>query len=278
MTSAKSNNKKQIVLAEILPKLVRLAQQAGLAAVNIYQSQDLDVSYKADHSPLSRADVMCNQIIVDELMRLAPEVVIVSEESPSLETKLRLAARTLWLVDPIDGTKGFVAGSPDYTINIGLVEDGWPALGVVYAPSHSLMYYGAIGLGAWKQQLAPDADLGLAAPPQRLQVQVATQPPVVAVSRGQQNPQVDAYLAKLEPHSLLPVGSSLKICYVADGTVSIYPRLNPCMEWDTAAADAVLRAAGGTVLQLDEHQQPGAPLIYNKSDLYNPPFIAQFLS
>jgi 3'(2'), 5'-bisphosphate nucleotidase len=265
------------VYSRLLPKVISLAHQAGRAAQQIYDSHDLGLSYKADHSPLTRADLTANQIIVDGLGHLTPDWLILSEESDNLKVRQRLAARQLWLVDPIDGTKGFVAGLPDYTVNIGLAMDGRPVLGVVYAPAHSLMYWGAEMVGAWKQLVPPDGSLRQAPVAQPLQLNSATDPLVVAARTNQPGPALRVFLNRLGPHQLIALGSSLKICYVADGTASLYPRLVTCMEWDTAAADAILRAAGGVILQLDDNHQATTPLVYNKTDLHNPSFVAKGL-
>lgn len=252
-------------LAELLPKIVRLATMAGAKILEIQKSGQIDVQYKADKSPLTRADLAANDVIVAGLNKLTPDFLIISEEADIAGYQERKNARQLWLVDPLDGTAGFVAGRPDFTVNIALVVDGRPVLGVVYAPAFNVLYYGADGLGAFKQlggQIAKQLTLPFSPVPEQL---------IVAASSSNLNRATKDYLAALGEYKIIKRGSSLKICYVADGTVALYPRFKPCMEWDTAAADAVLRAAGGTIVQAGSNK----PLMYNKADLYNPSFIAK---
>lgn len=251
-------------LTKLLPSIIDLAQEAGQAIQVIYETGDFGVVYKEDNSPLSRADLAANQIIVKGLQALTPDILIISEESAITPFDKRRSTKAIWFVDPLDGTKGFINKSPDYTVNIGLVVDGVPVLGVVYAPSRQVLYYGAEKLGAFKQ-----AD-GQAATPISSKQSSLTGTKVIAASFSDINKDTRNYLDNLGPHQLLKRGSSLKVCYVADGTVAQYPRFYPCMEWDTAASDAVLRAAGGIILQADIQE----PLAYNKADLHNPSFIA----
>ncbi|HVX24644.1 MAG TPA: 3'(2'),5'-bisphosphate nucleotidase CysQ [Candidatus Saccharimonadales bacterium] len=250
-------------LAALLPSVVAIARQAGELISDIYKHGNLDVQHKADTSPVTQADTQANELIVAALRKLTPEIFIVSEEVPDQPAE-RLQARQLWLVDPLDGTKAFVDHRPNFTVNIGLIENGEPILGVVYAPARQVMYYGARGQGAWRKT-NDESRIALPLPSTDRTV------PVVVVSHSHQNAETVAFLEQLGEHEQLPMSSSLKMCYVADGTVDIYPRLSPCMEWDTAAADAILRALDSPILQFDTHE----PLAYNKPDLHNPSFIAR---
>ncbi|MGH7195996.1 MAG: 3'(2'),5'-bisphosphate nucleotidase CysQ [Candidatus Saccharimonadales bacterium] len=252
---------KDLAFKELLNKVVAIALEAGREVLEIYESDDFKTTYKTDNSPLTRADLAANKMILHGLKDLTPNIAIVSEESLDDVPEKRFSQDYVWLVDPLDGTKEFVNKSPDFTVNIGLVENGQPVLGAVYAPARDLLYYGAKGLGAWKKTGNQK--------PAEISVQPRRAKPVVAVSHSHVNQQTLEFLKQLGEHEKVDMGSSLKLCFVADGTIDIYPRLAPTMEWDTAAADAVVRAAGGQVLNYETKK----PLTYNKPDLHNPFFV-----
>ncbi|USI71960.1 3'(2'),5'-bisphosphate nucleotidase CysQ [Sphingomonas morindae] len=238
---------------------------AGAAILEIY-AQDFAVEWKADHSPVTAADAAGEAIILADLARLAPGVPVVAEEEAAAG-RVPLCGRRFFLVDPLDGTKEFVQRRGDFTVNIALIEEGVPTLGLVYAPARGDVFFGDGARGeAWAARLGPDG-LGARRP---LCVRAAS-PEALAVvaSKSHCNAATDAYLAALPVGERVSCGSSLKFCLVADGEADVYPRLSPTMEWDTAAGDAVLRAAGGGVFGPD-----GAPLRYNKARFFNPGFVA----
>ena len=226
-------------------------------------ARDFNVEMKADRSPVTEADRVADDIICAELARLHPVLPILSEESAPTAWGERQRWNRYWLVDPLDGTKEFVKGNGEFTVNIALVEDHRAVLGVVLAPALNLEFSGICGRGAWRR----DAD-GPQVPMSASQEPSA--PLRVMGSRSHPGPGLSAFLARLGPHELKPMGSSLKVCMVADGQADIYPRLGPTSEWDTAAAQAILESAGGGMMDL-----AGQPLRYNTRDrLLNPHFLA----
>ena len=194
--------------------------------------------------------------------RLRPDIPVLSEESATVEWSERSDWAEYWLIDPLDGTKEFIKRNGEFTVNIALIQGRQAALGVVHAPAAQRCFYGYRDGGAFEQVNA--------APPQRIVVTAATQTPVRVVgSRSHRGTSLDAYLERLGEHVMVPMGSSLKLCLVASGAADIYPRLGPTSEWDTAAAQAVVEAAGGRVVTTDNQ-----PLLYNaKADILNPEFL-----
>ena len=215
---------------------------------------------KADGSPLTAADLAAHDVIIAGLQRLAPEITIISEENKHNPPVAADAA--FWLVDPLDGTKEFINRNGEFTVNIALIQDGLPALAVVYAPALKVAYAGQRGFGAWRIR-----DGGV-----REQIAVSgSRDGVLRVvaSRSHSDEKTLALLQRLPPNHMISAGSSLKFCMVAEGNADFYPRLGTTMEWDTAAAHCVLEAAGGKVVQCD-----GTPLRYNKKEWRNPHFFA----
>lgn len=244
-----------------LDDLLQLARDAGDAILKIYNT-DFDVERKQDNSPLTEADLASHHTIVDALQRLTPDIPVLSEESASIPFETRRGWQRYWLIDPLDGTREFVKRNGEFTVNIAYIEAHRPALGVVYAPVLDRIYYGVGGDGAWKQE----GD----APAEEIRVAGALRRPTrVAGSRSHAGDSLKRFLEKLGEHELVSMGSSLKLCLVAEGEADIYPRLGPTSEWDTAAAQAVVEAAGGRVTTLDLQ-----PLRYNTKDsLLNPYFL-----
>jgi 3'(2'), 5'-bisphosphate nucleotidase len=244
-----------------LDELLRLARQAGDAILKIYNT-DFEVEHKQDNSPLTEADLASHRTIVSALERLTPDIPVLSEESSQIPFETRQGWQQYWLIDPLDGTKEFVKRNGEFTVNIALIEAGRPTLGVVYAPVLNRLYYGSIDNGAWRQDGEGAAT----------SIQVFTrrrQPVRVAGSRSHAGDSLKRYLDNLGNHQLVSMGSSLKLCLVAEGEADLYPRLGPTSEWDTAAAQAVVEAAGGKVTTLDLQ-----PLRYNTKDsLLNPHFL-----
>ena len=248
-------------ISSLLEPLVALARSAGDRILDIYDS-DFEVSAKNDQSPLTAADLASHRTIVDGLQRLTPELPVLSEESAEIPFETRSTWREYWLVDPLDGTKEFVKRNGEFTVNIALIRDHQPVLGVVYVPVKDLCFYGCAGLGAFR---VADGEQ-----PQPLRVQPVTSGPVRVVgSRSHRGASLDGYLERLGEHQMVPMGSSLKLCLVATGEADVYPRLGPTSEWDTAAAQAVVEAAGGQVTTLD-----GERLRYNaRESVLNPEFL-----
>jgi len=246
--------------ANLLPDVLRIAEEASQQVMAIYMS-DMTVTYKEDDSPLTAADMASHHVIMRRLRELTPDIPVLSEESAKIAWSDRRHWRTFWLVDPIDGTKDFLQRTGEFTVNIALVHDRRPELGVVTTPALKEAYWGARGAGAWKR--------GRSGQVRRLNVVVP--PPVkrVVASKNHLNDETRAFIEKLGEHELVQAGSSLKFCRIAEGRADIYPRLGPTCEWDTGAAQAVLEAAGGKVTTLD-----GEPLRYGKEDVLNPYFIA----
>jgi len=249
-------------LAALLPGVLDAVAAAGTAILQVYATAH-DVEYKADDSPLTRADRAAHEILAARLAVLAPGMPVLSEEHEAGHARaVRGQWREYWLVDPLDGTKEFISRNGEFTVNVALVRDHRPVLGVVAAPALGLTYYAAAGVGAYRRE-----DGG---PPEPIRVRPAAVPLVVVGSRSHRGDSLDGVLAKLGAHELRPMGSALKFCLVAEGSADFYPRLGPTSEWDTAAAQAIVEAAGGAVTTLD-----GAPLRYNERDtLLNPHFLA----
>ncbi len=248
--------------ADLLPAVLDAVNAASTAILEVYASGH-DVEYKSDDSPITRADRAAHEILATRLARITPAIPVLSEESDAFhDPAVRTPWHELWLVDPLDGTKEFISRNGEFTVNVALVRDHRPVLGVVAAPALGLTYYAAEGTGAFRRRNGNEAE--------PISVRAAADPLVVVGSRSHRGDSLDALLAKLGPHELRPMGSALKICLVAEGSADFYPRLGPTSEWDTAAAQAVLELAGGALTRLD-----GSPMRYNERDtLLNPHFIA----
>ncbi|MCE7026370.1 3'(2'),5'-bisphosphate nucleotidase CysQ [Jiella avicenniae] len=252
-----------------LAELTAIALKGGEEILAIYGTA-FDTRTKADASPVTEADIRCEAALKPLLAKLAPDIVVVAEEAVSAGHVPQEADR-LFLVDPLDGTKEFVNRNGDFTVNIALVEDGVPIAGVVYAPALSKLWAGSVGEGAFTAEVA-DGTLG-----ERRAIAARKAPRrLVAVgSRSHGSAETEEWLKRYDVERFVSRGSSLKFCLVAEGEADVYPRLGRTMEWDTAAGDAVLRAAGGMVTTLD-----GAPLRYGKRrqeddvDFANPHFVA----
>lgn len=256
-----------------LQTVVRIAIEAGAAIMAVYgRAGDVEIQLKDDDSPLTEADLQAHRIIAAGLQQLAPNIPVLSEESALPDYSERRHWREYWLVDPLDGTKEFTSRSGEFTVNIALIREGEPVLGVVHVPVHGTTY-----CGVDKQALVMAK--GRAGRPVRVQQlpSVSQWSDItlrVVASRRHGGEQIATLVARLRKAvgdvELVNMGSSLKICLLAEGKADIYPRLAPTSEWDTAAAHAVLRAAGGEVVDTDFR-----PLRYNqKADILNPYFIA----
>lgn len=248
--------------SRLLGQVEEIARAAGMAIIEVYARSGLEVRQKADDSPLTAADAVAHALISRRLKALTPYFPLLSEEDVAGFSGADAAGR-YWLVDPLDGTKEFIKRNGEFTVNIALIEQGRPVLGVVYAPVPDEMYAAAAGEGTHKQTKAGR---------ERLQVAVHRNeaPWRVVGSRSHAGDRLSEVLKKLGAHELVSMGSSLKFCLVAEGKADVYPRLGPTSLWDTAAAQCVVEQAGGRVVRLD-----GAPLGYgDTSNLINPFFIA----
>jgi len=246
---------------ELMIQVADITRRAGVAIMEIYAT-DFDVETKDDLSPVTAADKAAEDIILPSLQsELSLKFPVISEEAAAEGNIPDVTNTPYWLVDPLDGTKEFISRNGDFTVNIGLIEDGAPILGAVYAPAHDTAYIGGApgsfidvkGSGFTPISCRPFPAEGLTA----------------LVSRSHRSPETDQYLERFTIAQDISAGSSLKFCRVAEGKADLYPRLGRTMEWDTAAAHGVLKFAGGHVETLD-----GAPLGYGKPGLDNPHFVA----
>jgi 3'(2'), 5'-bisphosphate nucleotidase len=245
-----------------LAAVVELVRRAGDAILAVY-AEDFDVEHKEDASPVTAADMAAHRLLVEGLGALTPDIPVLSEESADIPWATRRTWGRYWLVDPLDGTREFVKRNGEFTVNVALIEAHRPTLGVVLAPVTGDLYYAESGRGAWRQTAV---DGGA----QRLSTRTPDTPPVVAGSRSHGSERQRNLLSRIGDYVLVAQGSSLKFCLVARGDADFYLRAGPTSEWDTAAAQCVLEAAGGAVTTLD-----GEPLRYNTKDsLLNPEFIA----
>ncbi len=281
-------------LKTLLQTALLASLEAGEEIMRIYTDpkQDFGIERKADNSPLTLADKASHRVIMNYLA--ATPIPVLSEEGRHLPYEERSGWDCLWVVDPLDGTKEFIKKNGEFTVNVALVQQGAPVLGVVYVPATRVLYYGIVGEGAWKCTVPalgsglPEADslatfLSQGAPSDGKAPFGGEQLPVgrghdvftVVASRSHMSPETQAYIQEMERvHGQVCTassGSSIKICLVAEGVADAYPRYAPTMEWDTAAGDAVARAAGRAV----RNAENGKPLLYNKPDLLNPWFLVE---
>lgn len=249
-------------LPELLLPVRDIAVAAGERILEVY-GRDFQVESKDDKSPLTEADLAAHRHIVAALGALTPDIPILSEESAAeVPTSVRLGWDRFWLVDPLDGTKEFIKRNGEFTVNIALVEGHTPVLGVVHVPVKGVTYSGAQGVGAFR------SEPGQTERPIRVAA-MGDRPARVVGSRSHAGEYIEAYVSSLGAHEFLARGSSLKLCLVAEGAADVYPRFGPTSEWDTAAAQAVVVAAGGSVVDLQ-----GQPLGCNRGDsILNPYFM-----
>ncbi|HEY9042555.1 MAG TPA: 3'(2'),5'-bisphosphate nucleotidase CysQ [Rheinheimera sp.] len=249
----------------LLNAVISIAEQAGAAILDIYQkdSAAFNITGKADNSPLTAADLASHQLIVNALQALTPKLPILSEEAADISWDIRKTWQRYWLVDPLDGTKEFIKRNGEFTVNIALIEDGEPVLGVIYAPVLNKTYYAAKGEGTFVKH----GDASRA-------IRVATPGDTVRVvgSRSHPSPDLAGYLAQFPKHDMVPVGSSLKFCLVAEGSADVYPRFGPTMQWDTGAGHIIALEAGATVSFDGISRQ-----VYQRENLLNSNFIVSAL-
>jgi len=249
-------------------EILKISREAGEEILKIYDKTDIGITYKGDNSPLTLADKASNDIIEKRLKELTPSIPILSEEGKNIDFNDREGWNIFWLIDPLDGTKEFIKKNGEFTVNIALISDGEPILGIVHAPVLNITWYGDIKEGSCKYEnnnspikirsIIPNKDETIK---------------VVTSRSHTNNAKLKDFLKDYPNHELVKMGSSIKICLVADGTAHIYPRLGPTMEWDTAAAHAVVKYAGGNIYDLNDMNE----LVYNKSNLLNPEFLVNNL-
>jgi 3'(2'), 5'-bisphosphate nucleotidase len=246
--------------AALLEPLGAACREAG-EAIRAIRSRGFAVEHKKDASPVTEADRAAEAILLSALARLAPGVPVVAEEEVAAG-RVPALGESFFLVDPLDGTREFVRGGADFTVNVGLVHAREPVLGLIYAPERELLYAGTVAGPAWREDSAGER--------RALRTKQASGQPLVLESKSHLNKETEAYLEEAVPgHRRLAVGSSLKFCLLAEGSADLYPRLSETSEWDTAAGHAILVAAGGRV-----DDPGGEPLLYGKPDFCNRGFVA----
>lgn len=251
-------------LGELLPSVVAVAREAGQSILEVYDEAEPAVERKPDQSPQTAADLASHHVILNGLALLSPHWPVLSEESPAVPFVERMTWRHFWLVDPLDGTKEFLQRNGEFTVNIALMEDGAPILGVVYAPALDKLYFAARGAGAHK------VDREITSPIRVARAGKTLLRTLVSRSHGCPEERLERFIHGAERCEFMVMGSSLKFCLVAEGAADFYPRLGLTMEWDTAAAHCILEEAGGSLTDLD-----GNPMKYNKPVLRNPGFLAR---
>jgi 3'(2'), 5'-bisphosphate nucleotidase len=249
---------------------------AGKAILDVYGKDDFGVEFKSDNSPLTLADKASHNIIMRDLEQTG--IPVLSEEGKDIPFSERKNWSTFWLVDPLDGTKEFVKRNGEFTVNIALIENGKPTLGVIYVPVTDVLYYGTLTDGAYRLKDATAAlmDLSSALKAEKLPIQTNSNVFKVVASRSHMNADTEQYVEKLrQQHKNIEIvsrGSSLKLCLIAEGEADIYPRFGPTSEWDTGAGHAIVLASGGQVVLAEDETKE---LTYNKENILNPYFIAK---
>lgn len=250
-------------MSSLLSGVVSLAKKAGKQVLNVYHS-DFTVEYKADRSPVTEADIAAHKCIFNGLNQLTPKLPILSEELAVIGFEERQHWQRYWLIDPLDGTKEFLEKNGEFTINIALIDNHVPILGVIYAPVFDFCYFAENGYGAFKQ-VAKQPLLSLKSSSWK-----KNSPITMSISRRHGINSLQRFFTKFSALNLIRCGSALKFCWIAEGFVDIYPRFSPTYEWDTAAAQCILKEAGGTIIDFK-----GEILRYNtRSSLRNTAFLA----
>ena len=245
----------------LFEELISLMWEASDAILEVYRSGELNTKTKGDESPVTQADLAAHHVLVNGLSQLTPNIPVVSEEDPS-SLQIPESHQRYWLIDPLDGTKEFINRNDEFTCNLALIDSHQTIYGFVSVPVLGLLYHGGDTHGAYRVDRAGGEA--------RIQCQRQTSPTRVIASKSHLNPETTAYIEAIEtPVELIQAGSSLKFLRIAEGLADIYPRLAPTCEWDTAAAQAILEGAGGSVKKTD-----GSPVTYGKSEILNPHFIA----
>ncbi len=270
---------KQEALIGLLDVAINASVRAGKLIMDVYNSEDFQVNLKSDSTPLTLADRKAHQVIKDTLIKT--RIPVLSEEGRSILFEERKGWEFFWLVDPLDGTKEFIKRNGEFTVNIALICNGYPDLGVVYVPAHGVLYFALKNFGAFKvSNIIPCTDcnlntIDLCSKGQKLPLQPKPERYTVVSSRSHPSAETQEYIdilrGKYGDIDVIPKGSSVKICMVAEGNANIYPRFGKTTEWDTAAGQAVAEISGCRVLAADTCKR----MIYNKEDLENPWFIVE---
>ena len=248
--------------AALRERVIEIAEQAGAAIMQVYAS-GFDIEQKADDSPVTTADLAAHRLIVQGLSQLTPDIPVLSEESAQVSWETRRQWQRYWLVDPLDGTREFIKRNGEFSVNIALIEGGVSVFGVVQAPVTGLVWHAERGAAAYRREGQQQDAISTRVPP--------AMPLRVAASRSHRSERTQTLLARMGEIELIAQGSSLKFCRIAEGTLDVYPRLGPTSEWDTAAGQCVLEAAGGVLLAADS----GQPFQYNQRPrLLNGDFVA----
>ena len=254
--------------SHLVDPLIKATLKAGIEVMKVY-AEDFAVYEKSDASPVTKADQLGEDVIADHLARIAPDITMIGEEAVSGGARPSMESGRFFLVDPLDGTKEFIKKGSDFTVNIGLIDEFQPVLGVVLAPAMKTLYWGVVGEGAW---MAPVDGLEVGEPKPISTRSFDADNLSIVASKSHRSDALEDWLSHYPGADNVSIGSSLKFCLLAAGEADLYPRLGPTCEWDTAAADAILRAAGGTVLAPD-----GDPLKYGKdpTTFLNPWFLCK---
>jgi 3'(2'), 5'-bisphosphate nucleotidase len=250
-----------MVTAQLQSAAIALAREAGNATMIYYDGPGMaGLREKEDRSPVTLADEVAHDILVEGLRRIDPATPVISEEAELAAFEIRRGWSRFWLVDPLDGTKEFIKRRAEFTVNVALIEHGEPVFGVVLAPALDLVYWAVKGEGAWREEKG--------GPAERIYSNTPTPgtPLTVVESLSHPSPELEEYLKTIPVARRVKAGSSLKFCWVAEGRADLYPRLGPTMEWDVAAGDCVYRQSG-------KGAERRSPLTYNKPDLRNTSFI-----
>lgn len=250
-------------MQDIINNLSQVAREAGAAIMKV-RSNGFEIDKKDDKSPVTEADLASNEVISKQLARLYPDIPVLSEEGVKIPYEERKKWDIFFLVDPLDGTKEFIKDNGEFCVCIALMKKNRPILGIVYAPTQDTLYSGSVQTGAHVSRKGEKAEKITTSPATK------NQGLIIVGSRSHPSPDLEKYLEKLNVASMTPAGSAIKFCLVAEGKAHLYPRFNPTMEWDTAAGQAIVEAAGGSMTGLD-----GGEFAYNKENLRNPGFIVK---
>ncbi|WP_369681152.1 3'(2'),5'-bisphosphate nucleotidase CysQ [Maridesulfovibrio ferrireducens] len=250
-----------VYMKNMIINLSQIARDAGDAIMKV-KKKGFEVTSKKDDSPVTQADLASNEVIMAALSNLYPDIPVLSEEGTDIPFSIRQTWKEFFLVDPLDGTKEFIKDNGEFCVCIALMRNNRPVLGVIYAPTSDTLYTGSIETGAYVSRTDKD--------PERIITKPANENEglIVVGSRSHPSPDLETYLSTKKVAKMTPAGSAIKFCLVAEGKAHIYPRFNPTMEWDTAAGQAIVESAGGSMLGLD-----GKPFPYNKENLKNKGFF-----
>jgi 3'(2'), 5'-bisphosphate nucleotidase len=254
--------------------IFEIIRKAGDEILKVYSGNNFQVETKSDKSPLTIADKKSNDVIVNGLSLIFPEIPILSEESKKTPFQIRKGWEYLWIVDPLDGTKEFIKKNGEFSINLALIRNSIPIFGILYLPVKNILYYAAKGYGAYKEDNSGRFTRLLKNKKFEKYEQIADSPKRIIISRSHYTEETQQFVKGIEKQfskvQLISVGSAMKIAYLAEGKADIYPRLAPTMEWDIASGQIILEESGGKILDFCKK----TPLIYNKEDLKNPWFVA----